>query len=318
MIKVWLKYPESELVLYAEGVPAELPSGNDFVMMPFSSPKPLYLNLNKQTIIYPDDLVSPVFEMQNAPELNALTYTNLVANGIAAIKDKKFKKVVLARQKIFKSNKNPLEIFKTLCRVYPNCLVHLVYHNNGYCSIGASPELLLLATDGLTSSVSMAGTVSSQNPRFTSKEIEEQAIVTDYVVAQFEQMGLQPELEHQTIQNGAIKHLYSSIVAKVALKLTERQALLQMLHPTPAVCGFPKSESEAFILESEGFDRQFYAGYLGVITPEKTHCFVNLRCGKLFADGAVLTAGAGITAESEPEKEFKETAEKLKVLGTYL
>jgi isochorismate synthase len=88
--------------------------------------------------------------------------------------------------------------------------------------------------------------------------------------------------------------------------------MLTLLHPTSAVCGMPKEPAKAFILANEGYDRAFYSGFLGPVQVDgESHIFVNLRCLQLFEDTALLYAGAGITAESEPEKEWLETKMKM-------
>jgi isochorismate synthase len=82
----------------------------------------------------------------------------------------------------------------------------------------------------------------------------------------------------------------------------------------------PKMEALAFIQQHEGYDREFYSGYLGPVNLEgETHLFVNLRCMKIQNNSATLYAGGGITEDSEPEKEWQETEMKcqtmLSVLG---
>jgi isochorismate synthase len=91
--------------------------------------------------------------------------------------------------------------------------------------------------------------------------------------------------------------------------------MLQLLHPTAAVCGMPLEPSLAFLKENEGYDREFYAGYLGPVNiNNNTNLFVNLRCMKLLDKKALLFAGAGITIDSLPEKELEETEIKFSTL----
>ena len=40
-------------------------------------------------------------------------------------------------------------------------------------------------------------------------------------------------------------------------------ALVEELHPTPAVGGLPKAAAVDYILKQEGYDRSYYTGYLG-------------------------------------------------------
>jgi isochorismate synthase len=84
--------------------------------------------------------------------------------------------------------------------------------------------------------------------------------------------------------------------------------MLQLLHPTSAVCGMPKEPALQFILDNEKHSRAFYSGFLGPVNvASETHIFVNLRCMQIYTDKAVLYAGAGITADSDPQKEWEET-----------
>jgi isochorismate synthase len=92
-------------------------------------------------------------------------------------------------------------------------------------------------------------------------------------------------------------------------------AMLDLLHPTSAVCGMPKEPSLDFIVRNEGFDRRLFGGYLGPVNIEdETHIYVNLRCLQLFVGRAVLYAGAGITHLSDPEWEWSETEWKCRIM----
>jgi len=74
----------------------------------------------------------------------------------------------------------------------------------------------------------------------------------------------------------------------------------------------PKELTQNFIEQHEGFDRSYFSGYLGPINvQDETNIFVNLRCAKLEDDNAQLFAGAGIIANSNPAKEWKETELKM-------
>ena len=95
--------------------------------------------------------------------------------------------------------------------------------------------------------------------------------------------------------------------------------MLALLHPTSAVCGLPKEPALQFILENEGFDRSYYSGFLGPVNSATgTHLYVNLRCMELLEKEAILYAGAGITAESNPEKEWQETQHKMQTMRRVL
>ena len=91
--------------------------------------------------------------------------------------------------------------------------------------------------------------------------------------------------------------------------------MLDLLHPTSAVAGMPKEPAIDFINKHEGLDRGFYSGFLGPVGMDNsTHVFVNLRCMQLFKDHVRLYAGAGVTEDSDPEKEYLETEMKCNTL----
>ena len=114
-----------------------------------------------------------------------------------------------------------------------------------------------------------------------------------------------------------VKHLisYLSFLLKYNTQLSE---LIHSLHPTPAVCGIPLESSRNYILKNEGYNRDFYAGYIGLETPDFDKYFVNLRCARLYNNGALLFVGGGITAQSNPQKEWTETELKAKFIGESL
>ena len=91
--------------------------------------------------------------------------------------------------------------------------------------------------------------------------------------------------------------------------------LLERLHPTPAVGGWPRAAADALIDELEGMERGWYAGCVGWIDASGDGEFaVALRCGLLWEDGARLYAGVGVMPDSDPARELEETELKFKVL----
>jgi isochorismate synthase len=77
----------------------------------------------------------------------------------------------------------------------------------------------------------------------------------------------------------------------------------------------PLEPSLHFLKTHEGYDRSFYAGFLGPVNVNNNiHIFVNLRCMQLGDKKAILYAGAGVTVDSVPEEEFEETEMKFNTL----
>ncbi|MCU1570658.1 MAG: isochorismate synthase [Naasia sp.] len=106
-------------------------------------------------------------------------------------------------------------------------------------------------------------------------------------------------------------HLASDVKGRLADGSTSLD-LLAALHPTAAVAGSPTSAALELIEELEPFDRGRYAGPVGWVDASGDgEWAVALRCAQLEADGTLTAyAGAGIVAESEPERELAETTLK--------
>ena len=255
----------------------------------------------------------------------------LVSNAISYIQETGIKKIVASRvaQTPLPPNFSPIAAFEALCRRYPHAFVSLVSIPNVGTWIGASPELLLRLQAHQLRTVALAGT-QAFNPAIPldktvwgDKELEEQALVSDYIRAFFQQLNLRHFTEDgpRTVSAGNVIHLQSDF--KIEMDSPRLLALanqvLHSLHPTSAVCGMPKQEALSFILEKEGYNRAFYSGFLGPVHLQgQSSLFVNLRCMQLQKTGALLYVGAGITQDSIPCAEWDETVLKSKTLLSVL
>ncbi len=247
-------------------------------------------------------------------------YCRLVDSAIDFIIDSGLKKVVVSRTATaaLPAGFDPVATFRALCQRYPAAFVSLVAIPGVGTWIGASPELLLSIDSRALHTMALAGT-QARLPgqpltavRWSSKEVEEQALVSDYIRDFFSRAGAGAvhETGPRTVAAGNVVHLQTDFC--VELPHHELMALanrvLHELHPTSAVCGMPKDKALAFILQHEGYDRSFYSGYLGpVYIDGQSHLYVNLRCMQLGQGAAYLYAGGGVTADSNPDAEWRET-----------
>jgi len=119
----------------------------------------------------------------------------------------------------------------------------------------------------------------------------------------------------ETVKAGSLVHLRTQI--KGDIEKEGLRSLVNLLHPTPAVCGMPKEKAKQFILENENYNRSYYTGYLGELNMtenKNSHLFVNLRCMEIKNNIAEIYIGGGITKESNPEKEWEETVAKSNIM----
>jgi isochorismate synthase len=258
-------------------------------------------------------------------------FIRLVQLGVDAIDAGKLEKVVPARTKSIAVPEN-FDLGNALLQMlqaYPNSFVNFFHIPNAGTWIGASPETLIRTKEDNFYTMALAGTqkASGENPlksaAWTQKEIEEQALVCRYIVDCFKKIRLREYEEHgpKTIMAGNLLHLRTDF--KVDMKATGfpqlGSVMLDLLHPTSAVCGMPRKEAHEFLQENEGFDRSFFAGFLGPVNIEgETSIFVNLRTASFNGGRAILYAGAGVTEDSDPEKEWEETELKCQIIGKFI
>lgn len=260
-------------------------------------------------------------------------FISTVNNAIKEINDTDLLKVVLSRKKTYKINADydVNSLFEKLCEAYPTAFVSAVYlpHLNQVW-LGASPETLVSQDEnGIFKTMSLAGTQSASDAEgqtlteadaaWKQKEIEEQALVSRYIINCFKKVRVREyeEIGPRTAQAGNLMHLRSTFeVDTKAINFPElTSVMLDLLHPTSAVCGMPKEAATTLINETENYDREFYSGYLGPVNIQNaTNLFVNLRTMKLQDNAATLYAGCGITADSDPEKEWIETEIKCQTI----
>lgn len=235
-------------------------------------------------------------------------YIEKLENLIQIIKENKLPKVVLSRRKIFKDFKdiNLKASFENLCTMYPNAFRY-IFSNGEISWMGAFSEVLGKYNKANNSfeTMSLAGTIPV-NETWTTKEIEEQKPVSLYIrnVLKNYSDHIEESETHDHI-SGNIKHLRTDF--KAIIERSDLEEIISELHPTPAVCGIPKEFCKEIISNIEKFPRELYAGYIKIETEDFIYFFVNLRCAKLYKNAVHAFVGGGITAESNPQKEWRET-----------
>ena len=247
-----------------------------------------------------------------------------VNQAVSAMKANEFQKVVLSKVRIeqLPDGFQPEDFFLKLCQKYPHAFVYMMQLPEVGCWIGATPEPLLTIENGSVKTVSLAGTqvateLETEDYRWSSKEIEEQGIVTIFV----EQTLHSLQVSNITKTGPENYRAANLIHLKTAFEFPQTDLenrfsdLLKALHPTPSVGGLPKNEARDFILANEQHDRSYYTGFFGPVNiNEKSAIFVNLRCLQLFDNNFVLYSGAGITSSSVAEREWEETDNKMLTL----
>jgi len=306
-----------------------------FVFAPF--------NTDKKSILIPIDKQIKVtyksLKTESFPILNEVfdkqKHINLVTKAILALQTDEYNKIVLSRKiDLTVSAVNPIVLFQQLLALYTSAFVYVWYHPKVGCWLGATPETLLQTRGNAFKTMSLAGTKKYADAlEWKAKEKEEQQMVTDYITNCLQQQNITHTVSKPyTAQAGHLAHIRTDISGRMLNN--NLSDIIAVLHPTPAVCGLPKNKSKQFILENEGYDRQFYTGFMGELNFETTrknnrrntenhaynftvktsNLFVNLRCMEVQENAISIYVGGGITAQSNAQSEYQETVNKAQTM----
>lgn len=258
-----------------------------------------------------DELISNTSLPKDNNQYTAETkteYLKKLQEVIQVINENQLPKLVYSRRKIFTDFRkiDLKKSFENLCQSYPNAFRY-IFINEENSWMGAFSEVLGKYNKKTHNfeTMSLAGTLPVSES-WSEKEIEEQKPVTEYIRNILKDYS-QEAKESATYDHisGNIKHLRTDFNAKI--RPEDLDEIIQKLHPTPAVCGIPKDFCKEKIRELEKFPRELYAGYIKIESEDNIFYFVNLRCCKLYQDSIHMFVGGGITAQSSPEKEWRET-----------
>ena len=267
--------------------------------------------------------------LKQIPVKDSAQFKTSVKSALKLIESQYFSKIVLS-QAINVLSQTPFSLIDSLNNLrltYPGCYVFSTSNGKGQNFIGASPERLIsihnnqLVTDALAGSAPRGKTeVEDANLGKgllnSEKDLREHQVVIDFIVDRLSKLGINPDFSPvpRLLQLSNIQHLWTPIRARIPRDIHLLKILAQ-LHPTPAVAGVPRDIALEQIRGCESCDRSLYAAPLGWIDRNGNGEFaVGIRSALIDGDRAILYAGAGIVAGSEPEKELAEIQLKLQAL----
>lgn len=208
------------------------------------------------------------------------------------------------------------ELFVRAMDRFPNSMVYLVYTRKGGRWFGCTPELLLEGYGMKWHTMALAGTRTWEHGNWNDKNSHEQRMVSDYIEGQLQSLGARITRHGPyTSKAGHLFHLRTDYTFHLP-KPTSPLKILNLLHPTPALCGLPKMEAWNFIRLFERNKRMYYGGYLGPLNLRaETNIFVNIRCAQMRPGGkALFFAGGGLTRNSIFSEEKEEIKRKMETL----
>ncbi|MGK3707980.1 isochorismate synthase [Arthrobacter sp. IK3] len=260
--------------------------------------------------------------------LSESEWKNAVARSVAHIAAGELSKIVLARD-IVASLSAPIataQVLRELALRYQSCWTYSV---DGL--IGSTPEMLIKVEDGKARARVLAGTLDRataplDDPDYakrvlagSEKQQHEHAIAIDSVTRQLVPFtsSMTSHSEPFVLELPNVWHLASDVTAELRSEdgaVPSSLDLVEALHPTAAVCGYPTSVAGELISELEHMDRGPYAGPVGWFDGSGNGEWgIALRGAVIEDPQAVrLFAGCGIVSGSNPAAELEETWSKFR------
>jgi isochorismate synthase len=257
----------------------------------------------------------------------AADWKGLVARAAQAVRDRELRKVVLARAlRVAGATCDPVETLRRLRGSFPTCAVFAVARG-GRWFVGATPERLVRVRQGEVSAMALAGSAPRGRTDTEDRQLGEALLdsvkdrVEHTVVVDTLRESLSGACEAVSVAGSPlllrvsnVQHLHTPIAARLRAGCTILD-LIGRLHPTPAVGGVPRAAALGWLREHERLERGWYAGPIGWIDGQGDGEFVvAIRSALLGPDEALLFAGCGIVADSDPEAEYAESRLKLRTM----
>ena len=236
--------------------------------------------------------------------------------------------VVLSQRFERKINKTPIEIYNHLRKSNPSPFM-FYFNYKDFNILGSSPEILVRLRSGEVTIRPIAGTRprgknSKEDKKYEldllkdKKELAEHLMLLDLGrndVGKVSKVNSVKVTEKFKVERYShVMHIVSNVIGKFNNKFSLFETLLSGF-PAGTVSGAPKIRAMEIIDELEKTKRKLYAGGIGYFTPngEFDTC-IALRTALIKNKKFYVQAGAGVVADSKPEKEYAETVNKAKAL----
>ena len=236
--------------------------------------------------------------------------------------------VVLSQRFERKINKRPIEIYNYLRKSNPSPFM-FYFNYKDFNVLGSSPEILVRLRKNEVTVRPIAGTrprgrtVKADKKNVSDllkdkKELAEHLMLLDLGrndVGKVSKVNTVKVTERFKVEKYShVMHIVSNVVGKFNNQSSIFETLLSGF-PAGTVSGAPKIRAMEIIDELEKNKRKLYAGGIGYFTPnnEFDTC-IALRTALIKNNKFYVQAGAGIVADSKPDKEYAETVNKAKAL----
>ena len=255
-------------------------------------------------------------------------FKSLVNKAKSYIKKGDIFQVVLSQRFQRKIEKKPIEIYNYLRKSNPSPFM-FYFNYEDFNVLGSSPEILVRLRKNKVTIRPIAGTRPrgkdlKQDKKFEKdllqdkKELAEHLMLLDLgrndvgKVAKVNSIKITEKFKVEKYSH--VMHIVSNVIGEFNGKFSLFETLLSGF-PAGTVSGAPKIRAMEIIDELEKNKRKLYAGGIGYFTPNKEFdTCIALRTALIKDNKFYVQAGAGIVADSKPDKEYTETINKAKAL----
>jgi len=236
--------------------------------------------------------------------------------------------VVLSQRFERKIEKKPIEIYNYLRKSNPSPFM-FYFNYEDFNVLGSSPEILVRLRKNEVTIRPIAGTRprgknNKEDKKYEldllkdKKELAEHLMLLDLgrndvgKVVKINSVKVTEKFKVEKYSH--VMHIVSNVIGKFNNKFSLFETLLSGF-PAGTVSGAPKIRAMEIIDELEKNKRKLYAGGIGYFTPNKEFdTCIALRTALIKNDKFYVQAGAGVVADSKPDKEYVETVNKAKAL----
>ncbi len=273
----------------------------------------------------------PLIDRVETPDFSL--WSQNVEDVLEKIHSGHLEKLVLARKSNFHFSTplSPWPILAHLRSKASQATVFAFQLSPHVCFLGATPEKLFkrdglhLGTDAIAGTHPRGKTpeedshIAGQLLKNAKEKREFQSVST------FLQQSLQPISETfnwewsspRTLKTSHVQHIYNRLSARLKPGITDAE-LIRLLHPTPALGGFPRERALPLLSTLETFDRGWYGAPIGMISSRGTSLYAGIRCALIRERTMHLFAGTGLVEGSIPEREWDELEQKIRPFTEFL
>ncbi len=265
---------------------------------------------------------------EGKPSTSSDGFKEMVRNAKEEILDGNIFQVVLSRRTDFRFKGDPLEMYRALRRLNPSPYLFYLDFDDVQL-LGSSPEMLVRLEGRRLTTRPLAGTrPRSPDPEedeklklemlLDEKERAEHLMLVDLHrndMGRVSTFGTVKVNELMSVEKYShVQHIVSNVESELS-KDKDAFDALRSCFPAGTVTGAPKVRAMQIISELEKIPRGPYAGSVGYFDFTGNMDFaITIRSIVVQGTRASVQAGAGIVADSVPEREYAETEHKMSAM----